>query len=303
MIDENQIPTIASWWHGWRMSWIEQLCLRSFIAQGHKVILYTNGEVDNVPEGVEQRPDTEIWNPGKLITYQGKDRLHRQGSYAIHSDLFRYHLMDKTDYIWVDTDMYCYRRFPKRPWLLGKTSDKNTTKKTANRILTGVLRMPKDSKTLRLMIKTFASGDEFPILHWYHDAKSRKKPKTVQYWQKLCKLFGWQSTHISYMRWGTAGPIGLNKFLIMTGEKRRARAQRTLYGLWGQPYEFYFGPEEELIKYIPHTCLSFHLSTSTLHHEEAHYVSNPPKDSWLVKRAYELGIDPAQAPQVISKKP
>ena len=298
MIDENQIPTIASWWCGWRMSWIEQTCLRSFIAKGHKAILYTNGEVDNVPEGVEQRPDTEIWNPGKLITYQGKDKISRQGSYALHSDLFRYHLMDKTDYIWVDTDMYCYRRFPKRRWLLGEYRRKTATG--------SILRMPKDSKTLQLLIKTFASGDESPILHWYHDAQNKKKPKAVQYWQKLCKLFGWQSTHISYMNWGTVGPIGLDKFLEMTGEKHHVLPDHILYGLRGsrrQRYEFIFGPEEKLIKHIPHDSLSFHLSTSTLHNEEAHYISDPPKDSWLVKRAYELGIDPAQAPQVISKKP
>ncbi len=291
--DQNEIPTIASWWVGWRMSWIEQLCLRSFVEQGHKVILYTHGEVDNVPEGVEQRPDTQIWNPGKLITYQSDIWSHLKGNPAPHADLFRYQLLNKTDYIWVDTDAYCHQRFPNKPWIFGEDILKE------RRICNGILRLPRHSKTLQLLIETFVSGDEYPILPC--------KPKRSRLWQRLRKMMGF-GTHVSRLRWGTTGPITLTKFLQMTGEIEHALPTHIFYPL-PLPTDgrdnIIFGTQENLAKHIPHDCLSIHLYTSSLFARapRRELVRNPPKEGWLYARARELGIDPAQAPERIKHKP
>ncbi len=294
--DENEIPTIASWWVGWRMSWIEQLCLRSFVDQGHKVILYTHGEVDNVPEGVEQRPDTQIWDPGKLITYQGEARREVKGSPAPHADLFRYQLLNKTDYIWIDTDAYCHQRFPNKPWIFAGSSRSLKEEYVINN---GVLRLPRHSQTLKLLIKTFASGDEYPILPW--------KPKRSQLWQRLRKMMGF-GIHISRLRWMAVGPIALTKFLEITGEIEHALPAHIFYPLpfpKDGRYNIIFGTQEDLAKHIPHDCLSIHLYTSTLFAQASRrdLVRNPPKEGWLYARARELGIDPAQAPQRIKEKP
>ena len=290
MTDENQIPIIASWWHGWRMSWIEQVCLRSFVAKEHKVILYTHGEVDNVPEGVEQRPDTEIWNPGKLITYQGDFMPHLKGSLAVHSDLFRYHLLNKTDYIWADTDAYCHQPFPNKPWFFARHEP------APNALINGgVLRLPKDSQTLKLLVETFANeNDEYPILPW--------KSKRNQFRQRLRKRLG-HLPHISELAWATPGPTALMKFLEMTGEISHAMPWNALYPLPFVNSYLVFDDEEKFIKYLSPECLSVHLYTTHLNAYHKELILNPPKNSWLLARARELGIDPALAPQRIREKP
>jgi len=49
-----ELPTIASLWIGGDLSFIEQVCLKSFSDHGHRTILYTYGGVSNCPAGVEQ---------------------------------------------------------------------------------------------------------------------------------------------------------------------------------------------------------------------------------------------------------
>ena len=295
-IPTSTLPTIASWWHGWRMSWTEQLCLLSFVAKGHKVILYTNGEVDNVPEGVEQRPDTEIWNPGKIITYQGDFMPYLKGSPAIHADLFRYHLLNKTDYIWVDTDAYCHQPFPNNPWCFAKqTPDPGQTESDLF-IANGVMRLPKNSKTLKLLTRTFlGEGGEYPVMPW--------KSKTNQLRQRWQKKQGRMPTHISRIPWGSTGPLVFTKFLEMTGEIKNALPPQSLYPLSSIYNHLVFKNEKDLTKYLPHDCLSVHLYSSGLYAKHKDLIVNPPEDSWLRARARELGVDPALAPDRIMEKP
>ena len=296
MTDENQIPIIASWWHGWRMSWIEQVCLRSFVAKGHRVILYTNGEVDNVPEDVEQRPDTEIWNPGKIITYKGDDWPNYKGSPAIHADLFRYHLLNKTDYIWVDTDAYCHQPFPNNPWCFAKQTPDPGQTESDMFIANGVMRLPKDSKTLKLLAQTFlGEGGEYPVLPW--------KSKTNQLRQRWQKKQGRMPTHISRIPWGSTGPLVFTKFLEMTGEIKNALPPQSLYPLSSIYNHFVFKNEKDLTKYLPRDCLSVHLFTTHLHTHHKELIFNPPEDSWLRARARELGIEPERAPEIVKDKP
>ena len=287
---ENDPPVIASWWTGWRMSWIEQLCLRSFVAKGHKVILYTNGEVDNVPEGVEQRPDTEIWNPGKLITYQGSHLSHLKGSPALHTDLFRYHLLQKTDYIWADTDAYCHQQFPNRKWIVARDEPHPTAW-----INGGVLRLPKYSRTLDLLVKTYLNQDgEYPIIRW--------KSKKNRFLQKLRRKLG-LGIHVSKLDWATPGPISLRKYLEMTGEISHAMPWNTLYPLSFYNSHFIFENENDFSKRLADNCLSVHLYTTHLSTNYNHLTVHPPKNSWLLARAHELGIDPTRAPETMKLKP
>ena len=47
-----KLPEIASLWIGGQLSWLEQLCLKSFADAGHHTTLYSYEEIPNVPEGV-----------------------------------------------------------------------------------------------------------------------------------------------------------------------------------------------------------------------------------------------------------
>lgn len=46
------LPKIASLWIGGDLSWLEQLCLKSFADAGHQITLYSYAPISNLPEGV-----------------------------------------------------------------------------------------------------------------------------------------------------------------------------------------------------------------------------------------------------------
>ena len=46
------LAEIGTLWVGKELSWLEQLCLASFVDHGHRVKLFTYDKVQNVPDGV-----------------------------------------------------------------------------------------------------------------------------------------------------------------------------------------------------------------------------------------------------------
>jgi hypothetical protein len=96
-------------WIGGKLSVLEQLALRSFLAHGYDVHLYTYQEVENVPAGVIRMPGAEILPADRIFTVtQGWGA----GSYANFADLFRYHLLRKRGGWWFDIDFVSIKRLP-----------------------------------------------------------------------------------------------------------------------------------------------------------------------------------------------
>ncbi|MGO4915647.1 class I SAM-dependent methyltransferase [Pseudogemmobacter sp. W21_MBD1_M6] len=202
------LPVIASLWIGAELSWLEQLCLKSFLDHGHKVVLYTYDAVANVPEGVDVRDAAEILPSEKII------RHARTGSPAYHADLFRLHMLKKTDYIWADTDAYCCQ-----PWDIKRGSHLHGWISDATpQVNNGVLRLPKTSKTLAAMLKF--TSDEYPVPPWYGVEKQAEL--------QALKDKG-QGVHVSLLPWGIWGPEALFWFLNQTGEIRHSQPGHVLY--------------------------------------------------------------------------
>ena len=84
---------------------MEQLCLKSFLAQGHEFHLYVYQNTTGVPEGVTIRDANEILPSSNIFVYT------HQASYSGFSNFFRYKLLLERGGYWVDTDMVCLRPF------------------------------------------------------------------------------------------------------------------------------------------------------------------------------------------------
>ncbi len=78
--------------------------MKSFLAQGHRFLLYTYDEVENVPDGCELLDATAVLDEDQVFFYE--DPVHA-GSPAGFSNLFRYTLLDREGGWWVDTDTLC----------------------------------------------------------------------------------------------------------------------------------------------------------------------------------------------------
>lgn len=91
------LPLIQSLWIGNSLSKLEQLCIRSFLANGHPFHLYTVRELDGVPSGTTL---CDAWVVLPEIT-----RIRSSFEIAFYSDLFRWNLLEQIGGYWVDMDV------------------------------------------------------------------------------------------------------------------------------------------------------------------------------------------------------
>lgn len=201
---------IAMLWMRGDLSFLEQLCVQSFLDAGHHVILYSYAPVGRVPDGVEHRDANEVLPEAGFLVHE------RTGSPALHSDLFRYRLLERGDrVIWADTDAYCHRPFrPREGHLYGWESDKHVNG--------GVLGLPPDSPTLAALLDF--TRDEFAIPPWEKKWRRREMEAAAE---------AGAPVHVSEQTWGVWGPHAITHFLGETGEIARALPQAGLY-----PYSF-----------------------------------------------------------------
>lgn len=200
-----QLPEIASLWIGERLSWFEQLCMKSFADQGHEVTLYSYGTIDNLPPGVKPGDAAEIFPAEPML------RHARTGSPAIHADMWRLHLLRKTQKIWVDTDMYCWRPFNfatrfvfgwEKPGL----------------VCNAVLGLPSESKTLAALLEFFS--DEYAIAPWLKDWQQKELED---------ERAAGRPVHMTEQVWGFTGPASATHFLQVTGEIEHAQPEEVFY--------------------------------------------------------------------------
>ena len=151
---------IAALWIGGPLSFLEQLCLISFVHAGHHTVLYTYEGVTNVPPGVE------VLDANTILPQTGYLKHSKAGSPALHSDVFRYHLLAKCDHtIWADTDAYCVKPFvTDTGHFYGWESKKHVNG--------GVLGLPPDSATLRALLAFTADINAIPT--WYGEEETAR---------------------------------------------------------------------------------------------------------------------------------
>ena len=89
---------IQGLWIGPRLTVMEQLCIRSFLANGHDFHLYTYGQVEGIPEG------TTVKDANEILPFSDKFRHVQQ-----FADCFRWKLLFERGGWWVDLDVVCLR--------------------------------------------------------------------------------------------------------------------------------------------------------------------------------------------------
>lgn len=105
---EDRRNVVQSFWFGSRLTALQVLSLRSFVALGHDVHLYTFDRIDNVPDGIRLLDASTILPRDSVFTYV---RGFGRGSPSAFSNLFRYKLLFEKGGWWVDTDVVCLRPF------------------------------------------------------------------------------------------------------------------------------------------------------------------------------------------------
>jgi hypothetical protein len=172
---------LASLWIGESLGEIELASIYSFLRHGNPFTLYSYAPIQNVPPGVEFRDASEILPTEQIIRYRNNNNP------SLHSNLFRYALVAKTNQIWVDLDIVALKPFNfGSAYVIGFEN--------INSVGSSVLRLPKDSPTLRALLELKPDTIGFPP----HFKGFRK-------WKYWLRSFG-QGLPVDRWPWGTTGP-------------------------------------------------------------------------------------------------
>ena len=255
------------------MSWLEQLCLKSFADAGHETTLYSYEPIPNIPAGVKAGQASTIFPADPMY------RHARTGSPAIHADLFRLNMIKQTGEVWVDADMYCYRpfKFP-RKHIFGWEKP--------GLVCNAVLGLPKNSAALKEMLAFFK--DEYAIGPWLKPWQQKELQEEAD---------AGRPVHMTEQNWGFTGPAALTYFLQKTGEIEHSQPETGFYPI-GFPQRNHlilsrFKPEDEFTD----DTFGVHFWARRMKPRlEEKENGTPRRGSFMDKLIIKHGIKPDDAP-------
>lgn len=198
---------VNSFWTGRPLGELERLCVLSMLKQGHKVRIFSYGDLGPLPDGVE-RADAEAIVPAAALL-----RHRKSGSPSLGSNVFRYRLMQQGLGLWLDLDMLLFRPIRMSAGPVFGWQDSST-------INTAVLYLPPDSPTLAALL-TF-TDEPYPVPPFFRPYRQRLL--------RFRHAIGLPQ-HVTRMRWGVFGPKALTYFARQTGEAAQAAARDVYYPL------------------------------------------------------------------------
>lgn len=156
---------ICTFWYGKSLRLVDRLCLSSMVMTGQKVKLFTHGEVDNIPHGVEVH-DAEPILPLSVLYKLDPEFPSFNSAITIvqFSDLFRVMLMKHRQGIWLDTDVYLAKPFEvdkNKVWL---------ARENHSRLGVSAFYLPADNPIISEFERYLSSGEVVP---WWLGVKRR----------------------------------------------------------------------------------------------------------------------------------
>ena len=266
---------VGTLWIGGPLSWMEQLCLKSFVDKGQRITLFSYEDIPNVPDGVIRRDGREIIDTDDFIKYEQKN------SYALFADWFRLHMIQQCpSMIWIDTDVYCHRPMEyDSDYVFGYELPGE------HRVNNAVLGVPSDSELLRQMIEF--TNDRYSIASFL----PKKRQQTMRRMAKRGK-----PVHITEQPWGVWGPMMVTHYVHELGLEEHVQGLNAFYPVtFRERFKFMRGAELAA-GLIADDTTALHLWASNKRQLGKIHDGLPPKKSYLEKLVNMHGINPALAP-------
>lgn len=270
-----RVREVGTLWIGGPLSWMEQLCLKSFVDAGQKITLFSYDFIPNVPDGVTHRRGQEIIDTNDFIKYERKD------SFALFADWFRLHMIARNPgMIWVDTDVYCWRPMDyDSDYVMGHELP------DSDRVNNAVLGLPADSEILREMLAF--TEDRFAIPPFL-------KPK-LQAEYRAAAAAG-QPVHITQQPWGVWGPMMITHFVRKLGLGAEVQPMDAFYPIPFPDRTMMIRSAEKAVARLTERTTALHLWASNKRELGLRFNGIPQAGSFLDTLLKKHGIRPEFAP-------
>lgn len=261
---------VASLWIGDRLHYINQLCLKSHVLNGHPTRLYCTHDVTNAPEGVEIHRASDIMEIDMDLV-EGT-------SASFVSNVFRYKMIEQTGALWIDCDAFCHKPFPDTQDFIfaghGMLGNLNC----------GVVALPQKSALLDQLLDYYDNLPDYPP--WWN--KNQRK--------KMDRLSKQPLTHAAriYKTERTAfGPQAFTYFCKQTGDFDKAMSPDVLYPVPFQLNDVFYDPYGRVEGHFSDDTISVHLYTNGTKPWWRKHA--PLAGSFMARMCEKTGIDPEQA--------
>jgi hypothetical protein len=238
-----KLPDIVTFWHG-PLDLLRQTCLRSQVAAGHKVTVYSFGPIAGLPDGVANA-DAETILPhafSEKLRPAQPDGSWRDWTVLQFSDFFRVRLMAKSAGLWLDADILLLKPVeidPTKPYFAWEPS---------GQLGNSVLYLPPHDPIVAAFEKLAAQSELTP--DWL--ALRHRLTFAVH------RLTG-RSSRVSDIRIALYGPPALTALARRHGELHYALPQQSFYEVHWEPKRF-FDPSDFSRLISDPGIIGFHLS-------------------------------------------
>ena len=258
----GKVREVGTLWIGGSLSWMEQLCLKSFVDRGQKITLFSYEPIPNVPEGVIRRDGREVLETDNFLKYEKKD------SFALFADLFRLHMIARNPgMIWVDTDVYCLR-----PMDYDDDHVMGFELPGEPRVNNAVLGLPAQGPLLAAMLAYTSDVYGIPpfvkekLQDEYHAAAAAGR-----------------QVHVSQQPWGVWGPMMVTHFTHALGLADKAQPLDAFYPITFPDRLKFLRPADVAERMITPRTTALHLWASNKRELGLRHHGVPPAGSYLDK--------------------
>lgn len=172
---------INMFWHGQELGALHAACVRSFLRNGHTVIMHCYEQPRDLPEGVQ------VFDAARIMPLSELHAHRETGSVALGVNRYRYRMIAAGCGLYADCDMFCVRPMTDAPYVFGLEQD--------DMINNAILKFPPDSALANALIE--ATRDYYFIPPWLRSSKRRRL--------NLLSKLG-RGVHVGEHPWGVWGP-------------------------------------------------------------------------------------------------
>jgi Glycosyltransferase sugar-binding region containing DXD motif len=237
------LPDVVTFWHG-PLDALRRTCLRSQVAAGHKVTVYSFDPLPGLPDGVANT-DAEAILPrafSEKLRPPEPDGTWRDWTVVQFSDFFRMRLLAENAGLWLDTDVLLLRPIeidPARPYFAWEGP---------RRLGNSVLYLPPTDPIVAAFASLMRQEELTP--HWL--ALRHRVAFAIQKWQGGSK-------RVSDLRVAIYGPPALTALARRTCKLKHALPKKSFYSVHAEPKLFFERSDISALIDNPE-ILGFHIS-------------------------------------------